>query len=326
MQNFNNLGNQKPQLKNQIWTEKGTLNFSSHASTHNINNIYLNKSFLGCWLKTINKKGVKTINKVPQRKDWPNPNQREITVEELLKKFGEYGIRTGTKLGNKYFEGVDIDIEKEGVSFSLRKRFRTNFEFLAKIYRISYIRTKKGYHVYCLFEQLTPNEVIYHLDKYGVKRNIGSILSKGRQIQGVGSKDKAWVNNGKWFWHLKDREELKTKLSRFFFLLDNIEKNVEKTSKSINFDIITNESLKFNENISKNFYKTIKLENIRITSKQATKKVDHYRVNYQDKWQNSGFFFLDSYFRDKKERIQPNLTTSLVLLQGYKYQFFASFG
>jgi hypothetical protein len=111
-------------------------------------------------------------------------------VEELLRRYGERGVLTGHKLGNKYFEGVDIDIVREDTPLSLKKRFRINFEFLAKIYHISYIRTKRGYHVYCLFEELTPNETIYHVDKYGKKRNLGSILSSGRQVQGVGSKDK----------------------------------------------------------------------------------------------------------------------------------------
>jgi hypothetical protein len=42
----------------------------------------------------------------------------------------------------------------------------------------------------------------------------------------------------------------------------------------------------------------------------------------QDKYQNTGFFFLDSYFRDKKELVQPNLVGSFWLARGYKYQFF----
>jgi|SRR5947199_10468707 len=114
----------------------------------------------------------------------------EISVEELLKKFGEYGVRTGSRLGNKYFEGVDIDIEQKNITLSLRKRFETNFELLAKKYRISYIKTKRGYHIYCLFDELTPNETIYHVDKYGNKRNLGSVLSSKKQLQGVGSQDK----------------------------------------------------------------------------------------------------------------------------------------
>ena len=89
----------------------------------------------------------------------------------------------------------------------------------------------------------------------------------------------------------------------FFFLLDNIKESVKKTNQNISLDI-SGESLKIKEISSKNLYKTIKLENIRITSKQPTKKANHYRVNYRDKCQNSGFFFMDSYFRDKKEVIQ----------------------
>jgi len=34
---------------------------------------------------------------------------------------------------------------------------------------------------------------------------------------------------------------------------------------------------------------------------------------------------MDSYFRDKKEVIQPNLVGDFLLLQGYKYQFFSKF-
>jgi hypothetical protein len=82
-------------------------------------------------------------------------------------------------------------------------------------------------------------------------------------------------------------------------------------------------SQKINEILRNYAYKTIKLEGIRIISKQATQKANHYRVNYLDnKWQNSGFFFMDSYFRDKKEVIQPNLVGDFLLLRGYKYQFF----
>ena len=117
---------------------------------------------------------------------------------------------------------------------------------------------------------------------------------------------------------------MKAKLGRFFFLLDNIKESEKKTNQNISLDI-SGESLKIKEISSKNLYKTIKLENIRITSKQATKKANHYRVNYRDKCQNSGFFFMDSYFRDKKEVIQPDLVGDFLLMKGYKYQFFSKF-
>jgi hypothetical protein len=116
--------------------------------------------------------------------------------------------------------------------------------------------------------------------------------------------------------------ELTQILKRFFFEID-LKVNVEEKSKQKQVsNINTNQSQKS----SKNLYKLFKLENIRITSKQTTKRANHYRVNYRDKWQNSGWFFLDSYFRDKKEIIQPNLVGSFLLMRGYKYQFFYGFG
>ena len=116
-------------------------------------------------------------------------------------------------------------------------------------------------------------------------------------------------------------------LKKFFFEIDL---NKDKLSKISNLNINANEvnfqSPKIKEITSLNTYKTIKLENIQITSKQATKRANHYRVNYLDKYQNSGFFFLDSYFRDKKELIQPDLVGDFLLARGYKYQFFYGFG
>ena len=107
----------------------------------------------------------------------------------------------------------------------------------------------------------------------------------------------------------------------------------EKLSKNSNLNINANEinlissqSQKTSENISQNSYRFLKLENIRIISKQAAQREHHYRVNYLDKWLKAGFFFLDSYFRDKKELIQPNLVGNFLLMRGYKYQFFAGFG
>ena len=98
--------------------------------------------------------------------------------------------------------------------------------------------------------------------------------------------------------------------------------NVEKKQIS---NTNTSENLKVKQVSNKNLYKLFKLENVRITNKQLTKRANHYRVNYLDKYQNKGWFFLDSYFRDKKERIQPNLVGNFLLAKGYKYQFFSEF-
>jgi biotin-(acetyl-CoA carboxylase) ligase len=119
---------------------------------------------------------------------------------------------------------------------------------------------------------------------------------------------------------------LKEKLGRFFFLLENRGENIEKISKNVGLGVNVSEKQKTCESISQNAYKFLKLENILITSKQLTKRTNHYRINYLDKYQNSGFFFLDSYYRDKKEVIQPNLFGNFLLSRGYKYQFFYGFG
>jgi hypothetical protein len=101
---------------------------------------------------------------------------------------------------------------------------------------------------------------------------------------------------------------------------------MEKSTQKQVSDININKSPRVKQISSKNLYKLFKLENIRIVSKQTTKRANHYRVNYLDKWQNKGWFFLDSYYRDKKELIQPNLVGDFLLSRGYKYQFFAGFG
>jgi hypothetical protein len=44
-----------------------------------------------------------------------------------------------------------------------------------------------------------------------------------------------------------------------------------------------------------------------------------------DKYQNKGWFFMDSYFWDKKELIQSNLMGDFPLVRGHKYQFFVGF-
>ena len=42
---------------------------------------------------------VKTEDKVPQILDWVNYVEKQ-SIEELLSENGEFGLRTGTKLGN----------------------------------------------------------------------------------------------------------------------------------------------------------------------------------------------------------------------------------
>jgi hypothetical protein len=51
---------------------------------------------------------VETKNKVPQILDWVN--YKEVrSIKQLLEENEEYGLRTGTKLGNYWFCCLDID-------------------------------------------------------------------------------------------------------------------------------------------------------------------------------------------------------------------------
>jgi hypothetical protein len=89
------------------------------------------------------------------------------------------------------------------------------------------VETKKGYHVYLLTDELLPNSLLYHTDKFGKKRIIGSIQSKGKYVVGFDSKDKKLMEKGRWFWHGKDLGEVKEKLGKFFIETGNKEQNIE---------------------------------------------------------------------------------------------------
>ena len=77
---------------------------------------------------------------------------------------------------------------------------------------ISYIKTLRGIHVYLKIKnrgEQPCNGILYYNGK-----KIGSFLSKGRQVVGVGSINKELVKRGKWFWKLESIEELKEKLEK----------------------------------------------------------------------------------------------------------------
>ena len=144
---------------------------------------------------------VETERKVPQILDWVNYTEMR-SVEELLSKNGEYGLRTGTRLGNYWFCVLDID--------------KCGWTRIFKSWQ-SYVKTAKGIHVYCLIEGKEPpkNSMLYYQDK-----RIGDLLSKGRQVVGVGSKHVSGityelVKNGKWFMKFENIEELKEKLEKY---------------------------------------------------------------------------------------------------------------
>ncbi|KLL05475.1 MAG: hypothetical protein MRERV_1c179 [Mycoplasmataceae bacterium RV_VA103A] len=218
---------------NKIGVKKFSL-----TDARDINIIEKNKSLLFLERLGGDRKGVRLATKekrpqYPTGSDWPTIKEHR-RIEELVRKYGEHGERTGTRRGRLFFEVWDVDITHlaQKLPFWLQKQIRTNFEWIAKIYRFSYVKTQHGYQVYLLFEELSPNCEIFHRDSWrGIKRNVGSILSKGRQVQGVSSQFKEWVNNGSWFWKLKNIEELAAILKKFFFEIDLKGNNAEKAEQ-----------------------------------------------------------------------------------------------
>ena len=141
--------------------------------------------------------------KYPLIKDWVNYKEKK-TIEQILSK-DNLGLRTGTKpWGDYYFCVLDID----GKSWT---KVLSN-------QRVSYVKTAKGIHIYLKVKnQGEPprNSILYYQGK-----RIGDLLSKGKQVIGVGSRHISGiayelVKNGKWFWKLESIEELEEKLGKY---------------------------------------------------------------------------------------------------------------
>ena len=127
---------------------------------------------------------VKTKDKVPQVLDWVNYQEKQ-SIQELLSENGEFGLRTGTKLGNYWFCCLDLD--KQG--------------WVKICEYLSYIRTRRGIHIYLKVKDKEPpqNSMLYYQGK-----RIGDLLSKGKQVIGVGSRRISGIiyqliQRGKWF-------------------------------------------------------------------------------------------------------------------------------
>jgi len=90
-----------------------------------------------------------------------------------------------------------LDIEKEETATSLQKQLEKNTNLLLDYLGCFHVKTKKGYHIYLLTDYLLPNSLLYHTDKFGKRRIIGSIQSKGKYVVGFDSKDKKLVERGK---------------------------------------------------------------------------------------------------------------------------------
>ena len=143
---------------------------------------------------------VKTKYKVPRVLDWVNYTEKQ-SIEGLLEENGEYGLRTGTKIGNYWFCALDLDSRG----------------WVKICQHLSYVKTKKGIHIYLKVKGKEPpkNSMLFYQGK-----RMGDFLSKGRQTIGVGSKHTSGiiyqlVQRGKWFMKLENIEELREKLGKY---------------------------------------------------------------------------------------------------------------
>ncbi len=174
MSNIYNSGNNRPYFNSQKNFPWNKLDFFSRTDARVFyNNPLYRELFFFVERLGLDRKHIRiaTSKKIPIEKGWTQESYgEERNIEQLIKEYQEYGARTGTKIGNLFFEVLDIDIDRNHVPFSLRGRWRINFELLMKRNKVSYIRTARGYQVYLLLEELSSNSTVYHTDKFGKKR------------------------------------------------------------------------------------------------------------------------------------------------------------
>ena len=162
--------------------------------------------------------------------------------------------------------------------------------------------------------------MIYHQDKFGKKRVAGSVLSQGRQAQGVGSQFKKWVNNGVWFWKLKNIAELIRILAQYFFMVESKGDVETKTTK------ITSEwkeKVKVKE-VQKSFLLAGKKYNIqaKVLSKQKTCLEDIWKVFYLDCQNQKKYFLVNNYQKSRTlSQLEIGVERNILLVNGWKHSF-----
>ena len=288
-----------------------------------------------------------TVNKIAQKAGYTLPTyQEKRTIAKLLKQHGEYSYLTGKKLGKYYLSTLDIDLRKEEFAEKLIKRLEKNVRKLTNCLRVSYDKTKKGLHVDILTSEPLTNEQIYY-QGWGKTLNIGSIQSLGKYVVGE-DKDKAFIKNGKWYWKVKNNEEVKSQLAKFFFKLGKLEQSEQKNTE--NRQLLVNKTIKtikyqawdynLNQAVMREYSLTIekpykkqkeperkplKRQNIqaKILSKKPTNLEHMWKVFYLDwKTKTTGYFLVNSY---QKSYALPDLNIgsvkNMVLISGMKHNF-----
>lgn len=273
-----------------------------------------------------------TKNKIPQKKGWNMPWFEEwLDKSGLLRKYQEWSIRGGKKIGDKYLSFLDLDIRKESLEDWRIKQLEKNVRVFLDYLGCFYVETKKGYHVYLLTEELLSNEMIYHVDSWLKKEQIiGSIQSKGKYVVGFDSKDKKLVEKGKWFWHVKNLAEIKETLAKFFLVVGReTEKKVddyfvelwgkiEKKKKNVDNTFNTKKTYSQPQLEAKK-----SLNQVQILSKQKVFCLeDIWKVFYRDNQQQTGYFLVNDY---QKIGVLSGLSVgsikNMLLIQGTKHNF-----
>lgn len=283
-----------------------------------------------------------TKNKIPQKRGWNLPWFREwLDKSGLLRKYQEWGIRGGKRIGNKFLSFLDLDVRKEGLEEWRVKRLEKNVRLFLDYLGCFYVETKKGWHVYLLTEELLPNEMIYHIDSWLKKeRIIGSIQSKGKYVVGFDSVDKKLVAKGRWFWHVKGLTEIKETLVRFFLKVGR-----EREKKTDEFLVGLQAEIKEKKQNVDNTFNTKKIEversglgkvgeklelglrknlyRVQILSKQKIFCLnDIWKVFYRDNQHQMGYFLVNDYQKvGILDRLGVGGISDLGLVNGFKHRF-----
>lgn len=213
---------------------------------------------------------------------------------------------------------------------------------------VIFIKTKKGYHVILLLDKLPPNGSIYNIDKFGVKRKIGDILSAGRQAQDLGSPEKEQpTSKGKWFWQAKSIQKVGEIFGKYFLLIEckekfsqlraDFAKSSNNTNQSQKSSKISKENTRESYRIvsqrqwplQKSYIKLAQILKWELFHQRIKRGKPIYKVWYQQRGKSSRYFLLDTYQKHRERQLGQlpvGSVNNFILNQGQVYQFFYGFG
>lgn len=167
-----------------------------------MNKVLLNKlenKLLKCFNRPSIRIRVRSKSKEPLVPNWPKAYE-PLTIEQLLTKGYNWGIRTGKRIGNYYFIILDLD----------------DIWAKARMQGKRYIQTANGIHVYLLIKELPKSCWLFN----NQDKKIGELHSSGRFVVGFASIHSLGIryslkgrNNVKWFTKFGNIAELEKFLS-----------------------------------------------------------------------------------------------------------------